>query len=354
MKTAFPATARRGFTLVELLTVIVIIGILVGLTAGAAIQVRKTARQTVTRTEIEQIQGALESYRTERGEYPPDFALTSDGSSVASMRDAVMRHIHKVFPRYIPVGKSGDATEWDRFCTDVNTAYPLIDPRTFDPAAALVFWLGGLPEMNPASADEPWKPAGFHTDPTFPFKPGLPRTQPLFDFQPERLRVIDPINNQRYLRYYPQTDPKGAPYVYFKARRNPNTARFEFGVPASSGFYPFRYVHDTNSVCTPYLAPGPVASGQPAGSATWDNPYQLATRRNWRNAEKCQILCAGLDGLFGSDDAFRFTRMGVKVPLGTSGTTIVITDRAKVPLLDDTNFDDLTNFAEGTVEDEFE
>ncbi len=65
---------RRAFTLMELLTVIAIIAVLAALAvplAGGA----KTARtRSRTQAELRQIQTAIESYKADRGVYPPDHA----------------------------------------------------------------------------------------------------------------------------------------------------------------------------------------------------------------------------------------------------------------------------------------
>ena len=68
------SSRKKGFTLVELLTVIVMIGILASLITGAAIMARAAVRRTVVLSEIGQLDVALKNYKTKFGEYPPDFA----------------------------------------------------------------------------------------------------------------------------------------------------------------------------------------------------------------------------------------------------------------------------------------
>ena len=165
--------------------------------------------------EIEQLAMALEHYKTEVGEYPPDFTLlhASDSDVQKAAQNDILRHVCKRFPRF------RNATSWtalrDHIKQNDGEHYLSVDLDKLDPSARLVFFLGGLPEQNP-TADE-WIPAGFHQDPSDPFRTGSPRSKPFFEFTRERLKVRKSGND--YIPYYL---PSGieAPYVYFKSRRN--------------------------------------------------------------------------------------------------------------------------------------
>ena len=80
---------RPAFTLVELMIVVVIIAILAGLTTvGTRIAIRKSKEATVTLA-LEQLSMAIEKYKNDIGEYPPDFTDLN----------AVTRHVRKRWPR---------------------------------------------------------------------------------------------------------------------------------------------------------------------------------------------------------------------------------------------------------------
>lgn len=67
---AQPLTSQRGFTLIELLIVIAIIGILSTLLMTNFIGIRQRARDAQRKSDIRQIQSALELYRADNGSYP--------------------------------------------------------------------------------------------------------------------------------------------------------------------------------------------------------------------------------------------------------------------------------------------
>jgi prepilin-type N-terminal cleavage/methylation domain-containing protein len=72
---------RRGFTLVELLVVIVIIGMLVGLMVPAVMRTRETARRAVCSSNIRQVGIALMNYDEANGRLPPSSAVMMYPSS---------------------------------------------------------------------------------------------------------------------------------------------------------------------------------------------------------------------------------------------------------------------------------
>jgi general secretion pathway protein G len=62
--------ARRGFTLIEILVVIVVIAILATLVAPNVFQHVGTAKATTAKSQIEMMSSALDAYRLDTGSYP--------------------------------------------------------------------------------------------------------------------------------------------------------------------------------------------------------------------------------------------------------------------------------------------
>ena len=72
---------QRGFTIVELLIVIVVIGILAGLVITTFTGIQQRARNTERQTDIKAIHGQVEAYYASNGKYP----------SLANLNDATWR-----------------------------------------------------------------------------------------------------------------------------------------------------------------------------------------------------------------------------------------------------------------------
>jgi prepilin-type N-terminal cleavage/methylation domain-containing protein len=288
--------SRAGFTLVELLTVIVIIGILAGMIVGAAITVRISVRRSIIITEIKQLEMALQTYKTEVGEFPPDFAFCDETSTRGdAARARVLRHLRKAFPRM----KVADFAAFEGACG--LSAGP--GSGELNPSTALTFWLGS-----------------FHEDPTKPFKSGKPRKKAPFEFKEDQL------NGLQYMQ--PNIQPQ-SPYVYFRAVKT-SSGDYEYGDVDDGGtdlFDPFS-VGSGSNVCVPYL--------EDAINLT---PTDPADARTWRAPDTYQIIAAGVDGVHstlldggGDPPPFRFSRVA-------EGFT-------------DGDYDNLTSFAKGELEDE--
>jgi general secretion pathway protein G len=66
----FRRESRRGFTLIEILVVIVIISVLASFVALNVVNKPSEARTSVAKLQVKELQSALQVYRTEQGRYP--------------------------------------------------------------------------------------------------------------------------------------------------------------------------------------------------------------------------------------------------------------------------------------------
>jgi len=70
MQTPRTARPRAGFTLIEIMAVVLIIGLLGGIVGVVIFGQVDTARTTTAQAQISQIENALEFYRLDNGRYP--------------------------------------------------------------------------------------------------------------------------------------------------------------------------------------------------------------------------------------------------------------------------------------------
>ncbi len=78
------ARKEKGFTIVELLIVIVVIGILAALVITTFSGVQRKARNTERETDIKAIHGQVEAYYAQNGRYPSLANLNDDTGFVAN------------------------------------------------------------------------------------------------------------------------------------------------------------------------------------------------------------------------------------------------------------------------------
>ncbi len=119
---------RRGFTLIELMVVIIIIAALASVVAPAVFGHVSDARQTAARSQIEIFSLALDAYRLDSGQYPTtDQGLEALRTAPASLDARVWRGPYLRKP--VPVDP------WGR-------AYQYLSPGRANPDAFDLFTLG--------------------------------------------------------------------------------------------------------------------------------------------------------------------------------------------------------------------
>ena len=201
---------RRGFTLVEVLTVIVIIGILAAISVPAIGIAMRAAKRGAIRLEIDNIGQALEAYKLEYGEYPPDFYVWNQVES----------HFRKAFPN-IDNNELRILSQFTHYRVNAGnlirggSADPRSDsnythyPHAIDRAEALVFCLGG-----------------FSNDKTRPFTgPGGPLTLTPGDSSNDPGRFISNPSN-----FFNPTIPTGQDFEAFQYNTDRETGFFDFQI----------------------------------------------------------------------------------------------------------------------------
>lgn len=313
---------RGGFTLVEMLVVILIIGILAGLITAAALRARNRAKATAIALEIKQLSMALSDFRGGKDDpYPPDFAGldSSDINIKSAAQQKVLGYIGWRWRRYT-------VPDWNTLrSTILLNSYSILDINNMNPATALAFWLGGMPDAQS-------RLCGFSKDSTNPFNNFdiTTRNTSFFDFDPGRIK--------EYKYYASGIIPGiGQPYIYLRAESPPDSNR-EY------------YIRDTSTTPASYTFK--------SGSASGAKPYWDQRTKGWLNYKSYQILCCGLDGKFGKENVYPtglITGAGVPTSSPDLRADVMGTDSITPKPFPTGNFDhldDQNNFCSGTISDD--
>ncbi|MBX3451706.1 MAG: DUF1559 domain-containing protein [Planctomycetaceae bacterium] len=89
------ARSWAGFTLIELILVLVMLGVVIALLLPAVRNPREAAHRTHCRNNLKQIGLALHNYHDEYGELPPAYTVDADGKSLHSWRTLLLPYLNK-------------------------------------------------------------------------------------------------------------------------------------------------------------------------------------------------------------------------------------------------------------------
>ena len=170
---------RSGFTLVELLIVMVVIAILIALLLPAISSVRTTVAVAGVRSEIASLESALADFKLKFGDYPPSSIVLYESWNAGWSADSSSRsRIRSLFPKF-DFGRPAPAgTGLSR---DFNGDGDTDDFFVLKGDQCLVFFLGGMFDSITGFN-------GFHPDPTNPFqKNAASPIGPFMDFDIERV-----------------------------------------------------------------------------------------------------------------------------------------------------------------------
>lgn len=307
------ANSFAGFTLVEILIVIVIIGLLAGMTTTVIVGARRSVNNSVITAQMSQLSIALDEYKNKFGEYPPDL----------SDPVAVERHLKKRWPRYnvnyeqfldhIAYGcqlSSGVYTGAINSLADLNGQYVWKlgkNPNSSNGdsvgayISSLVFWLGGLPDQHGV-------PSGFYASPKYPL--GIAGNS---------ASTYKPIGR-------PNRAKKEKPFYSFDKKY---LGAYNYGYDSALGCNFYYKVEDDASlwddalkayVYIPAYCQGdyPIVYFRPSVNVSYGNKFFYLTQSNsatdgvscavpyaqdgtsWYEEKRFQLIHPGDDGLFGS------------------------------------------------------
>ena len=348
---------RLGFTLVELLIVITVIGILVGLLLPAINGAMISARELAVRTEMVQIEQAVESFKTEYGFYPPSFEQfnrSPAGGVGHPGLSAFLRYLNRIAPShqestvFPDVGSGVGGVRIVAWWNKIG--------RHLDDQSSLVFWLSGLCKSKQfpitGGSDgliEPFNgPAQFIAPPSGPIE--IERDV-RFEFQPGQLtygvgpdvigaRDVAATNISRVNDDSDVLDPvdfreldliTGGQVATVAAYKQPN------GPSNGDLIYRYRDAASYNIAPFAYITQIPGGERDTRGRT----PGQDLVQDDFANPQTFQLISFGLDGNPG-------------VPLNPSGAGDVEHLQA-FALSTDSNFikfgyDNMANFADGRLE----
>jgi len=352
---------RRGFTLVELLVSIAIIGSLMAMTSVAIWRAIQTARSAAISVELNNLAQAMQSYKESQIQQPPSMANVS----VTDRKMAFMRHVQLAFANantYTAsvTGYAGIRNKVMLTATPTNFNYNYavegavrqLDLDTLDQAEALVFWLGGFPTPVNPSTKQPIassKLFGFHVDSDNPFRrdpsnleasePLRFRTKPLYEFDQTRLVDNDGDGWLEYVPLRPRSGANTAPFVYF------DSTTYSSSVDSSKWRHMAYPRIDNNGVVSPTAATLASQWGTAAPMAMYFDPGGASPTR-WSNENSFQIICGGLDNAY-SDPVTSLTN-GQRIPIFPSG--FVYSGSNEQGYYSKPEYDNLTNLSNKTLE----
>jgi prepilin-type N-terminal cleavage/methylation domain-containing protein len=400
-----PRTRNRptGFTLVELLVVIVILGLLIGLLLPAIMGAVRKAREAAVTAEINVLAQALADFKGKYGEYPPsrivvaedgDYTTGTGGNlsgapallvprSLAAFRRYWPRMRFKTDPSAAPVFTAAAITAGNWY--DFNGNHAFDAPYVLFGHECLVFFLGGIPQetVTAGGKSEGWGMTGFGKNPLNPMTSATPpptgsawpysgaRTTPIHEFKAGQLV---PVYNATLpppgLSFPSYTDsigsgvPDAPPFAYFSSYGgvgyDPDDVNFAEAddatgtSPTMGGFMASNAPTGSGSVAArrdwiaspspnPYLADEPIpTTGGGAANTSDTRP------RSYQNPNTYQIISPGYDRLYGIGG--QYSPKGPVVLPWSSAANASVTSQTLSEGVRDRERDNLTNFATGRLE----
>lgn len=345
-----------GFTLVELLVVIVILALLIGMLVPAIQGAVRKTREAGCVADINLIAQALASFKAKFNDYPPSrIVLVENGNfsvnnlsgnpTLKALQARSITYLRKFWPRVVINTADAAVTTipggWYDFDGDGNNNGA--SPYMLTGSQCLTFFLGGIPQFSPGAG---WAMTGFGKNPANPFQNATVttnRTAPFMEFQGSRL-VIDPTNAvpppngfPGYLdnlgSYSDQNEPPLYAYFSSYAGAGYDPDDCNMSEPATDGSQPRifgafntrnaafgTYIEGSTTICSspapnPYTADPPVPTDDSGKVVTTSAKPTI-----YLNAQSYQIISPGYDRLYGIGGQYTTKYENTTVPfVVTSG-----------------------------------
>lgn len=298
---------RRGFTLIELMIAIVIVGILAGLLLAAVNSARIAARRAAVVSDIGNLEKAITDFKLKYGtDIPSSLFLCEQGESVGGPNTWADVNTASPGTNTLQIARSKAILRriwpdfdfnytWNSGQVDLNQDGSSTGVFQLSGSECLVFFLGGMVNHNSNSDPHAWTLTGFSKNPLRPFAlADTNRNPPLITFDVMQLMDVD---DQRPMAI--GGSPNGFP---------------EYLDPIPGQTLPYLYASATGGSLGINYVTGTYFGPATAALSRFDLPY---TRQNvpeslpvmtamvdamrFHNPQSFQIISPGFDFAYGSD-----------------------------------------------------
>ncbi len=320
---------NAGFTLIEIIVVIMVVAILVSILMPALNNTRTAAREAQVVADIKNIEAAIAAFKLKYGIDPPSSFLISpnpadynDTANKLGMNSkSIMRQL---WPNY-EFGNEAARTP--------GQLLGLSSAKYLNGAECLVFFLGGARSFDSAYSGGKGnagraRPDGFSANPINPFADGGSRVGPFLELDAARLVDTDDDGFFELLDTLPnQTQP----YQYLSSYDG-------------RGYQPFGYDGSANNADDEVL-PDTLKSAYLKNDTKWgDSPAAApsgGTAGNCWNGKSYQIISPGMDAQYGVGGSYS-SQDGIATKSDEADSY-----RSRIARSPET--DNITNFSTGTM-----